>query len=233
MGSLVTFNKLSSGNRAAPTTIGGLTYSLPYPRELRIRTDYGWKSTALGTSGSAVASAIKAQGDSGYNMDAVFAFGQKIYDQSGAVAAGIAGGISEGAAAGASFATRQIINPKLEVLFEGVTHREFELTFDLAPTTAVDSVNTIDFLKQLHLKAAPDTDLDAFMKYPETVTVVIAGEGTVINRGNCAITSIDANLTPDGVWATFKNGKPVHVTVTIGFLELQLPTKANDEDLFG
>jgi hypothetical protein len=131
------------------------------------------------------------------------------------------------------------LNPKLEVLFRGVKHREFELIFDLAPTTATDSIKVITFLRDLHIFAAPDLPGDkAFFEFPKTTTVVIKGDGAsgggvTLNRGNCAITGIDCNMTPDGVWASFKNGQPVHISITIKFLEMNLPTKDNAKSLFG
>lgn len=233
-GSLITFNKLSAGNRSAPTSIASLSFSLPFPKELSIDTEYGWETTELGNAGSTSLNLSRNFGADGTNkVDNLFQFLEGSAALKNALP-GIGETVVDAALAGQGL----LINPKLEVLFKGVKHRAFELVFDLAPTTATDSVNLIAFLKELHVFAAPSlTGSKAFFEFPKTTNVVIrgdgAGGGTTIDRGNCAITRINANMTPDGVWASFKNGKPVHVVISIGFLELDLPTKENDADLFG
>lgn len=245
MGSLITFNALSAGNRASPTTIGSLSYNLPYPREISIRTAYGWETTELGTIGSIAMNTSKNFGADGTIGSAVTQFGQAIKAQSDSIALQTAQGITDRLGRTDSSSTLsaalagqgKLINPKLEVLFRSISHRQFELTFDLAPTTAADSVNIISFLKELHVFAAPSlASKDApFFDFPATTTVVIGdgGGGVTINRGNCVITNLDCNLSPQGLWASFKNSKPVNVVVTIGFLEMDLPTKQADADLFG
>ena len=248
MGSLVTFNALSAGNRAAPTTIGELSFSLPFPKEVSIKTAYGWESTEIGTIGEVARNTSKNFGADGTIGGAVNSFGSAVFAQGESIALQSAQAALNGIGKTDTASTLQsalsgqglLINPKLEVLFKSVTHRQFELTFDLAPTTATDSVNVILFLRELHVFAAPSLPSPGapFFEYPKTTTVVIKGDGSsgggvTLNRGNCAITSIDCNMTPDGLWSSFKNGKPTHVLVTIGFLELDLPTKENEADLFG
>jgi len=248
MGSLVTFNALSAGNRASPTTIGSLSFSLPFPKEVSVKTAYGWESTEIGTIGEIARNTSKNFGADGTIGGAIASFGSAVMSQKQSIGLQLAQNSVNNLGNVDSASTLQsalsgqglLINPKLEVLFKGVTHRQFELTFDLAPTTATDSVNVILFLRKLHVFAAPSLPSPGapFFEYPKTTTVVIKGDGSsgggvTLDRGNCAITSIDCNLTPDGLWSSFRNGKPVHVLVTIGFLELDLPTKQNDADLFG
>ena len=245
MGSLITFNALSAGNRASPTTIGELSFSLPFPREVSVRTAYGWETTELGTIGSIAKNTSKNFGADGTIGGAVKQFGNAVMAQKESIALQTAQGIADRLGRTDTSSTLSsalagqglLINPKLEVLFRSVSHRQFELTFDLAPTTATDSVNIITFLKELHVFAAPSLPNEnaPYFEFPKTTTVVIGdgAGGVTINRGNCCITSLDCNLSPQGLWASFRNSKPVNVVVTIGFLEMQLPTKENDADLFG
>lgn len=251
-GSLITFNKLSAGNRSSPTEISELTFSLPFPKEVIIDTEYAWEPTEFGVKEFLAFGAAQAVGaDTAGQAGSAFSNGilSQLPEVAGRAAArglaavgrnGIAGisnnlPIVNAALAGAG----KLVNPKLEVLFKGVQHRTFDLVFDIAPTTATDSVNLFKFLKKLHEFAAPDLIAGgAFFDFPKTTKVVIRGDGSgggevTIDRGNCAITRINVNMTPDGVWASFRNGKPVHVLIAIGFLELDLPTKENDSDLFG
>lgn len=233
---LVTFNKLSALNRAGSVPI--LNAVLPFPRNLQVQTNYLWDPETLGQIGSAVFNS-KIQLDN--VMGSLKGIKDKVMstanaaDTASAAAAGFIGTDNSAVVNGALGAAGVAVNPKEEVLFKGVKHREFDLQFDLAPLSAADSVATLKFLSTLHEFAAPElVGGGAFFKYPDTVTVVIIGtDGVVINRGNCAIKSIDCNLTPDNIWAAHKNGNPVHILLNIGFIELNLPTKDKERTLFG
>jgi hypothetical protein len=236
---LVTFQKLSKGNLAAPVELAEVGYSLPFPRGVEISSEYLWEPEALGILGAAVFKGSPDFGGLKSGWDSIKGVGEKVYAQSAGVATNAAGAGESGSFAAAALgATGRAQNPKEEVLFKGVRHRRFELTFDLAPLTAKDSIAVMTFLSKLHEFAAPElVGGGAFFKYPGTVNVVIRGDGSsggavTINRGNCAIISINCNLSPESIWASFRNGKPVHVVVTIGFIELTLPTKDVDKNLF-
>lgn len=230
---LITFNKVSNGNRRGAVKILGAI--LPFPREVTIETGYDWQPEALGVLGSAL---MNAEGgiDSAKDVyESSKAIGEKIFAEIKSVSAGVAQDAGGGIAAGA-FANKGLaINPKEEVLFKGVKHRAFSLTFDLAPLTKADSLATMQFLTKLHEFAAPKlTGGGAFFKYPGTLNITIMGtDGVVLDRGNTAITNINCNMTPDSVWASFENGKPVHIILNIGFLELTLPTAEREANLFG
>ncbi len=248
---LITFNKISNGNRRGAVSILGVI--LPFPREVKLETAYDWQTEELGQIGSALRSMGSSLGSVDYTSSGIKTALSNLKDKilstdlqsagsslaSGlesaviAGAAGVAGGdgLAPAALSGAGIA----VNPKEEVLFKGVKHRNFALTFDLAPLTRADSVATMKFLTELHKFAAPELIAnDAFFKYPGTLDITIMGtDGVVLDRGNCAITGIDCNMTPDSVWSTFENGKPVHIMLTINFVELTLPTKDTEADLFG
>ena len=240
MSSLVTFQKLSRGNLAAPVELAEVGYSLPFPRNVEIQTEYQWEPESLGIIGSAIYRGNNDFGSLKSGIESAQAIGEKIYSQASGFAAQLAGaGAGDSGLAAAALGSQGLAsNPKEEVLFKGVRHRRFDLTFDLAPLTAKDSIAVMSFLSKLHEFAAPDiVGGGAFFKYPGTVTVVIRGDGSggggvTINRGNCAIVSIQCNMSPESIWASFRNGKPVHVVVTIGFIELNLPTRLTDANLF-
>lgn len=227
MSSLITFSKLTGGNKIGAVTVYG--FSLPFPRNMEIETEYLWEAEELGMTGSAIKNgnfdvtsmggAKKALTDAGY----------------GIIASATSAASGSGLGAGFASANGVAVNPKEEVLFKGVKHRRFNMVFDLAPLSAVDSAITMLFLRELHVRAAPTLiGGGAFYKYPETVAVVVRGNGgVVVNRGNCAITAINCNLSPDQIWAAFSSGYPVHVIVSISFMELDLPTADKEADLFG
>ena len=230
---LITFSKISNGNRRGAVKVLGVV--LPFPRAVQIETTYDWQAEELGVLGSALMN-NEANLDSAKAVwESSKAVGEKIMAASGKLAAGVTGDLGGGIAAGGFAAAGIAINPKEEVLFKGVKHRTFALTFDLAPLTKSDSLATMQFLSKIHEFAAPSlTGGGAFYKYPGTLDVTIMGtDGVVINRGNCAITGLDCNMTPDSVWASFENGKPVHIILTVAFIELTLPTAEKEVSIFG
>lgn len=232
---VITFNKLTSGNRVGAVNIFGV--KLPFPRNMEVETEYMWEAEELGMVGSALARG-------GFNnldvtsMDSLKAHASQMGSLAaeGALASAVGAATSfSPLAAGALAGNRSQVNPKEEVLFKGVKHRRFNMIFDLAPFTPGDSVAIFAFLKKLHMLAAPEIlGGSSFYKYPKTLSVVVnGGEGIVVNRGNCAITGINVNLSPEQIWAVTRTGQPVHIVVNISFIELDLPSRAKDANLFG
>lgn len=230
---VITFSKLTGGNRVGAVDIWG--FKLPFPRNLEIATEYMWEAEELGVIGSAIKRGNFDLNKLG-NLDAAKDMGMRFLTSAGSAAAAAAAGAIGGTQAGqgALSSAGAAINPKEEVLFKGVKHRRFDLTFDLAPLTAADATATMAFLRLIHMLAAPELQGGgAFYKYPETLSVVINGGGsTVINRGNCAVTAINANLSPEQIWAVNRSGTPVHLVVQISFIELDLPTREKEVNLF-
>lgn len=215
--SLITFSKITPGNRAGAVDLVG--YRLPFPKNLSVSSQFDWESPELGMIGQMIS------GLSGVDDFSVGALGSRVYREAESGLAEAAGGIGQGVQRRRNVSK----NPKEEVLFKGVSHREFPLEWDLAPLTESDVLSTMEFLKEIYRHASPTiAPSGAYFNYPDTVNVKVEDEGGItLNRNECAITEIDTNLTPDGVWASFKNGLPVHVTVTVQFKELVLPHKDN------
>lgn len=226
---MITFSKLTSGNKAGAVPLFG--YVLPFPKNIQVDTEFNWEPEALGIIGSAIYN-TGSDATVGQQIKSVI---EKVSAQAGpAIAANLGMSLGEatgltGVAAAALARAGLALNPKEEVLFKGTRHRRFNLTFEFAPMSASDAATTMAFLKELHERAAPGLEGEGvFFSYPERVDVKIQDQGGIIlNRGNCAITSISVNLTPESVWASFKDGKPVHVICDISFIELKLPTKGN------
>lgn len=231
---VITFNKLTEGNRVGAVDIWG--FKLPFPRNMEVETEYMWEAEELGMMGSALARG----GFQNLDINSVDSIGSFMKDVgskalSGAAAAAASAASESGAFSGALAGQKSAVNPKEEVLFKGVKHRRFNMIFDLAPFTAADSFAIFAFLKMLHMLAAPEVSAgSAFYKYPETLSVVVnGGQGVIVNRGNCAVTGINVNMSPEQIWATFHDGRPVHIMITISFIELDLPSRSKDATLFG
>lgn len=123
----------------------------------------------------------------------------------------------------------QILNPNMELLFNGVTLRSFNFTFDLAPRDEPESL----IIKKI---------IRVFKKYMAAKTTSAnSGNGLFIaspdvfqltyKKGNTdhpflhtfkpmALLNASVNYTGSGVYATYRDGTPVHMQLTLSFQEL-------------
>ena len=149
-----------------------------------------------------------------------------------AVGSGLFG--TDGASQFLDGASGKLYNPRDVVLFEGIKHRKFNVSFNFAPTSRDASLNLRKFLINIHEHATPDIK-GQYFTYPDFMGFQIVNkEGDpILDRGEVVVTSLNCNYTPDGVWATFKNGQPVHVTLDVTFQERELPTKSTIKRMFG
>lgn len=226
-------SKSTEGGSGFGTTIKGVSsYILPFPAEVSIQTDFGWESLEVGILGTEL---IASGGDisnaigNSLNAASLTALGAKVKSAGLDV-------LRDNAGVAALGAQKLALNPKKEVLFTGVDHRQFRLTWRIAPLNAAESIASYNFIKELHRAASPGLTSDSiFFTYPNTAHVIIIDNGEpVLDRQQCAIISIDCNFTPDGLWATFNNtNKPIHIELTVGFMEMQVPTKSTAAVLFG
>ena len=132
-------------------------------------------------------------------------------------------------------------NPNVEVLFQSMELRTFDLTFKMAPYDESD-VQTMDAIikifKQAMLpqyKLGKDTEvfgmknnaLEAgFIQVPKVCAVNFM-RGNMRNRflpryKMCAITDVNVNYTPDNVYATFDRSSPVATELKLSFMETKL-----------
>lgn len=124
--------------------------------------------------------------------------------------------------------TGAILNPNLELLFNGPTLRPFNFTFRLSPRSADEAANVkriIRFFKQgMSVKTSNTT---VFLKTPNIFGVRYLSGPTKdhpsLNRiKDCALLGCDVDYTPDGTYMTFNDeGKTMtSYQLTLRFSEL-------------
>lgn len=122
-----------------------------------------------------------------------------------------------------SRATGAIINPNLELLFNGPTLRPFNFTFRLSPRSEPEANNVkriIRFFKQgMSVKTAPS---NIFLKAPNLFDISYIGKSsTSLNKiKTCALLSCDVDYTPDGTYMTFSDGTMTSYQITLRFSEV-------------
>ena len=125
-----------------------------------------------------------------------------------------------------------VINPNLELLFKGPTLRPFNFTFQMGARNSDESDEIMEILRFFKQGSAPQrTEAQMLIKAPHTFQIEYLHRGKTNKYLNlikeCALLSVGVNYTPNTNYATFANGAPVSIELTLGFKELD-PVFNND-----
>jgi hypothetical protein len=127
-------------------------------------------------------------------------------------------------------ATGAIVNPNLELLFQGPTLRSFNFSFTMSarePAEAIQIKKIIRFFKQgMSVKRAESA---LFLKSPHIFEIkyVYRGGGKTeihpwLNTFKlCALTNCTVNYTPAGNYSTFDDGAMTQYDLSLTFTELE------------
>lgn len=225
--------KTKNGIPVDRTILG--TVFLPIPNNISDTNSMDWGSDSMNALQAGLAAAAFT-GITGGIGKGVQSFGESMKafvgeDKSGKAlgatfAAGAVGG--EGAKI-LSRADGAVINPNLELLFNGPQLRPFNFTFKLAAREKKESeqiIKILNFFKRG--SSAIKTESNLFLKAPHTFSIqyLHMGQGgkdhQFIGRiKECALQSITTSYTPEGQYATFNDGVMVSYSITMQFSELE------------
>lgn len=130
----------------------------------------------------------------------------------------------------------QIINPNVELLFNGPTIRNFRFSFKMTPRSE-EEANQIKFIiRSLKKHMSPrdnSTEDNIFLSAPNIFELRYKN-GTrnhqYLNRfKRCALENMSVNYTGENVYATYSDGQPVSTVMDLTFKELE-PIYASDYD---
>jgi len=152
-----------------------------------------------------------------------------------------------------------ILNPNAEVLYEAPNLREIGMVFKMVPQSQTEADNILKIC-QLFRKSAspsygiedviPDFKLDSesgikpgndqkgvnYIHVPKLCKFTFMTGGGVNSKvaqyKPCAMTRVDVNYTPDGTFATYSDGTPVAITLSVSFMETKV-IFANEINLSG
>ena len=132
-----------------------------------------------------------------------------------------------------------ILNPNVELLYGGHERRNFQLSYKLVPRNADEATNIKKIINTFRAAILPNfadgdeltfgranTTAANFIKVPNVCKVSFM-RGSDLNPDvpqykMCAMTKVDINYTPDGTYATYKDGTMVAYELTISFDETKL-----------
>ena len=131
-----------------------------------------------------------------------------------------------------------ILNPNTELLFNSVDMRNFQLNFKLVPRNGTEATTCNNIVKTFKKCTLPKRDpgevfgfdgpseFSGFIGVPNLCKVSFmkgSSEHDVLPRFKmCAVTQVDVNYTPDGTYATYADGQPVAMTLTLNFQETKI-----------
>ena len=121
------------------------------------------------------------------------------------------------------------INPRVEVLFATRPQRQWMFEVFMLPRSQKESQTLREIVKTLRFHAAPELDpfTRGFTFIPPAefdITFYRNGvENLNLPRINtCVLERIDVDYAPQGDYATFRDGSPVAVRMSLGFREVEL-----------
>ena len=120
----------------------------------------------------------------------------------------------------------QVLNPNLELLFQGPQLRPFSFTFKLSARTQKESNVIREIINYFKRNMAPQAnDGDLFVRAPNIFEIEYQFKGAKhpgINYiKDCALTNCSTDYTPLGSYMSYDNGTMVAYTMTLQFQELE------------
>ncbi len=122
--------------------------------------------------------------------------------------------------------TGAILNPNLELLFQKPTLRPFDFTFKMSARSAKEADEIIRIIRFFKQGMAPIRSAsNLFIKSPHTFKIRYihdGGDHPFLNKfKECALKNLTVNYTPEGNYATFRDGKMISYQITMSFQELE------------
>lgn len=120
-----------------------------------------------------------------------------------------------------------ILNPNMELLFNGPTLRSFQFQFKMTPRNKKEMEQVKSIIRTLKKNMAPRTDggNNLFLKTPNVFELrYMQGDDKhrfLHNFKQCFLENISVNYTGEGTYATYDDGTPISMTMNLRFKELE------------
>ncbi len=202
---------------------------LPIPQSIKDSNNINWKNDELNplqALGSQLA--LTAMTDPGKILESaknMEGFGQIDDTTRQAILSKLAG-MAVGKASMVTRATGQIMNPNLEVLFNGVKTRQFDFNFEFAPRnmSEANQVKQIIRLFKKHSAAKGVSGNGFFIGSPD-IFILEYMKGRAAHPflnvfKPMAMMNVSTDYTKGGTYSTFPDGTPTGILTTVTMLEL-------------
>lgn len=132
--------------------------------------------------------------------------------------------------------TGQILNPNMELLFNGVTLRSFKFSFKFTPRNKDEAGVVKDIIRTFKRNMSPQSN-GLYLKTPNIFELTYMkgrNKHPFLHKfKQCALTDMSVNYTGEGIYATYGGadnqggGTPISMIMDLGFKELE-PIYADD-----
>ena len=155
--------------------------------------------------------------------------GSDVQNDSGNVKKGLAAFFAQQATGVQGLLSRTegiIVNPNLELLFNGPSLRSFGFSYKMSPRSEPESIMIKKIIRMFKQSmAAQRSTSNLFLKTPNTYRLQYLTGGTTEHEflpkiKECALTSFNVNYAADGTYATFGNTSPISYELQFSFQEL-------------
>ena len=133
---------------------------------------------------------------------------------------------------GVSAMTGLAVNPKKEMIFQGVGFRTFTVEYKFFPKNQqeMETIDSIILLFKYHMHPEYKTDGRYTFIYPSEFDITFftnTGQENpwICKIATCVLTDMKVNYTPDGAWVAHDGGAPNAVQLSLTFRELSILTK--------
>ena len=138
-------------------------------------------------------------------------------------------------------ASGQILNPNLELLFNGVGLRTFPMSFQFFPRNQQEGKVVLNIIRTLKFEMAPSRTGEGrtgvFIKQPSVFQLTYKqgnGPHPFLNRFLPAVLSdMKVNYSASGTFSAFHDGTPTHMQVDLQFKELNPIFREDYENVSG
>ena len=119
-----------------------------------------------------------------------------------------------------------ILNPNMELLFNGPTLRNFRFSFKMTPRNDKESIQIKKIIRCFKKNMAPKVDENTtFLKTPNVFELTYrqgSNDHKFLNKfKQCFLSDISVNYTGEGTYATYRDGTPVSMIMDLTFKELE------------
>ena len=118
----------------------------------------------------------------------------------------------------------QILNPNMELLFNGVTLRSFRFSFKMTPRDSDEAENIryiINTFKRTMAPRGSGTFLQTPDMYQLTYKKGVETHPYLNMFKQCFLTDMAVNYTGEGVYATYSDGSPISYNLDLSFKEIE------------
>jgi len=141
----------------------------------------------------------------------------------------------------------EILNPNTEVLFEGVTLRTFEFTYKLYPRSPGESLEIKKIIRTLKYHSAAklgseaqgitnEVGKESFIRTPDVFELTYRKGGSehpYLHRfKQCFLSNVSIKYTGESGYATYEDGTPTAMIMTLSFKEIEPIYDKDQEEYF-